>query len=102
MRGGSYDYVYQKIEDITLWNTRNNKKRLLFQKLLKLVSEAMHDLEWVDSCDYGEGDENKALDAVFDFLKGDAETKWKALAYDEIVAVIKSNEAGVKKGREAR
>jgi uncharacterized cysteine cluster protein YcgN (CxxCxxCC family) len=98
MSGGSYDYVCHKIADITIEKTRDNKKRLLFQKLLKLVAEAMHDIEWVDSCDYGEGDENKALDAVFDFLKGNAETKWKALAYDEIVSVIKSNEAGVKKG----
>lgn len=91
MSGGSYDYVYHKIDEINIQGTRDNKKRLLFQKLLKLVAKAMHDIEWVDSYDYGAGDENKALDAVFDFLKGDAETKWKALAYDEIVKVIKSN-----------
>jgi len=93
MSGGSYDYVYHKIADITIEKTRDNKRRLLFQNLLKLVADAMHDIEWVDSCDYGEGEENKALDAVFNFLKGDLETKWKSLAYDEIVKVIESNEA---------
>lgn len=93
MSGGSYDYVCHKISEIHIEKTRDNKKRLLFQKLLHLVGEAMHDIEWVDSCDYAEGDENKALDAVFNFLKGDAETKWKALAYDEICSVIASNKS---------
>jgi hypothetical protein len=91
MSGGSYDYVYYKIAEIKIRGTRNNKRRLLFQNLLTFVAKAMHDIEWVDSGDFSDGDENKAIDAVFRFLEGDAETKWKALAYDEIVRVIKSN-----------
>jgi uncharacterized small protein (DUF1192 family) len=30
---------------------------------LKLVAKALHDIEWVDSGDYGPGDENKAIRA---------------------------------------
>lgn len=91
MSGGSYDYICHKIDDIEIQGTRDNKRRLLFQKLLKLVAKAMHDIEWVDSGDCGDGDENKAIDSVFDFLKGDAEQKWKSLAYDEIVKIVESN-----------
>ena len=92
MSGGSYDYIYYKIEEIRIDGTRNNKKRLLFQGLLELVAKAMHDIEWVDSGDCFPGDENKALDAVFNYLKGDAEAKWKALAYDEMVKIVKASE----------
>lgn len=92
MSGGSYDYAYRKIEDIELEKTKKNKRRLLFQKLLKLVAKAMHDIEWVDSSDYSDGDENEAIDACLNFLKGDAKTKWKALAYDEVVDLVMEKE----------
>jgi hypothetical protein len=35
--------------------------RKAFGKHLILVAKALHDIEWVDSCDYGEGDEVKAI-----------------------------------------
>jgi hypothetical protein len=40
------------------------RERLWLVRLLELVSEAMHDVEWVDSCDYGPGDELAAIRAV--------------------------------------
>ena len=38
--------------------------------LLRLVADAMHDVEWVDSCDYGPGDEVSAIRAVREYAKG--------------------------------
>ena len=55
MSGGSYEYVYHKIEDIEIWKQQSNPRRAAFAQLLKLVAKAMHDIEWVDSGDYGEG-----------------------------------------------
>ena len=69
MSGGSYDYIWIKIDDIEIRNIDNNPKRNKFQKLLKLVADAMHAIEWVDSGDYGEGAEEEYIDKVFEFLK---------------------------------
>jgi hypothetical protein len=38
--------------------------RAWFVEHLRLVSQAMHDIEWVDSGDYGPGDEVDALEKV--------------------------------------
>lgn len=68
MSGGSYDYVYRRIEDIDLRTSTNEAaqiRRDKFQVLLKLVATAMHCVEWVDSCDSGPGDEVSAIDACF-------------------------------------
>lgn len=43
--------------------------RLWLSKLLELVSEAMHDIEWVDSCDYGPGDELESIQKVAEFME---------------------------------
>lgn len=84
MSGGSYDYIGFKIQDIELRDVDTNPRRASFQKLLKLVAEAMHDIEWVDSEDCCQGDDNKAIDAVFSFLKADPSIITKAHAYDEL------------------
>jgi len=63
MSGGAYDYVCHKIDDITIKHA--DSRRILFQALLKLVAKAMHDIEWVDSGDYSDGDEYEAIDACF-------------------------------------
>ena len=59
MSGGSYDYVYLKIEDIII--NSSTPERIAFQKHLKLVAKAMKDIEWVDSCDKSPGDESEAI-----------------------------------------
>lgn len=86
MSGGSYDYIYSKIQDIELRSTEENPRRAAFQKLLKLVASAMRDIEWVDSCDYGRGDENKAIDLVFSFLTATPDIIVKAHAFDGLKA----------------
>jgi hypothetical protein len=62
MSGGSMNYLYSKLEyDATF--TANTVERKAFAKHLQLVVKALHDIEWVDSSDYGPGDENKAIRA---------------------------------------
>lgn len=88
MSGGSYDYICFKIEEIELFGWQTNPRRAAFQQLLKLVAKAMHDIEWVDSGDYGPGDENAAIDACFTFLNADAETIKKAAAFDSLAGLL--------------
>ena len=62
MSGGSWDYLYFKIEEAA--DQLKHEKceyRRAFADLMKKVSVAMHDIEWVDSCDKGEGDEIEAI-----------------------------------------
>lgn len=74
MSGGQYDYFFSKLSCF-ISDVRYNRdspltsKREQFLKLLELVEKACHDIEWVDSADMGPGDEDAALDAVFNFLK---------------------------------
>lgn len=87
MKGGIYNYVWVNIDSINLHH-QEKPRRASFQKLLKLVSEAMRTIEWVDSGDYKESDENKAIDEVFAFLTVDPKIIAKAHAYDELVKYL--------------
>ena len=89
MSGGSYDYIGYKINEIEIRNIHDDPRRMAFQKLLKLVGIAMHDIEWVDSSDYGPGDEYEAIDACFAFLKADPEIIIKSHAYDGLKELLK-------------
>lgn len=65
MSGGSYNYAYRHAEDTALALSR--KKGPLynaFGRHLLLVAKAMHDIEWVDRCDYGEDREFEAIENV--------------------------------------
>lgn len=68
MSGGSYDYAYQKVEDMaSSLSEQRSPLRRAFGAHLKLVAKAMHDIEWADSCDYKKGDERPAIiDALED------------------------------------
>lgn len=50
-------------------------ERKWFAELLRLASKAAHDIEWVDSGDFGPGDEVEAIRAVRMFLHQTKETK---------------------------
>ena len=66
MSGGSLDYVYRKVEQAAcdvLARADRPEHRAFAEHLMK-VSKALHDLEWVWSCDYGRGDELEAINAV--------------------------------------
>lgn len=91
MSGGSYDYICFKISELkdTISKQSTDPRRAAFARLMALVGEAMHDIEWVDSCDYGAGDEHKAIDEVFAFLKASPEIITKAHAYDKLKNQLK-------------
>lgn len=56
------NYLYSKIEYDANFEC-NTPERKAFAEHLQLVIKALHDIEWVDSGDYGKGDENEAIRA---------------------------------------
>lgn len=62
MSGGSWDYAYIKLEEISerLKSATCPYRRALGRKLDKFTT-AIHDIEWVDSSDMGEGDDIPAI-----------------------------------------
>lgn len=66
MSGGSWDYFYQKVEEVgknlDLFNSPLRRK---LGKHLLLIAQALHDIEWVDSGDYKHGDEREAIKRIF-------------------------------------
>ena len=61
MSGGSMNYLYSQLEYADF--RADTVERKAFAHHLKLVAKALHDIEWVDSGDYGPGDENAAIRA---------------------------------------
>jgi len=62
MSGGELEYLYSKIRTCLELNYKpSTPERKAFLNHMKLVVEALHDIEWVDSCDMGQGDENEAI-----------------------------------------
>lgn len=84
MSGDSYGYEFQRIYDLADQIRRfsqdptpdgvNVELRLKFASHLDLVAEAAHDIEWVDSCDYGPGREDAAIERVLGFSFDDYAT----------------------------
>jgi hypothetical protein len=65
--GGSYDYAFRTVQDVASQirsRHPDSPMHLAFAAHLELVAKAMHDVEWVDSCDYGRGDDVEAIRAV--------------------------------------
>ena len=56
------NYLYSKLEYEANFLS-NTSERRAFTSHLKKVAKALHDIEWVDSNDYGPGDENEAIRA---------------------------------------
>jgi len=91
MSGGSYDYIGFRIKDLREEiRHQDNPRRVAFAKLMGLIGDAMHQIEWVDSGDCSPGDEYAAIDKVFAFLKSDPDTIKKARAYDDMKNRFKS------------
>ena len=63
MSGGSMDYVYRKVEDACGAFQSTNPHREAFKSLLWNVARALRSIEWVDSGDWGPGDEIEAIEA---------------------------------------
>lgn len=82
MSGGSMEYLFIRVEEENLFK-ENTPLRILFRRHLNLVAKALHDIEWVDSDDYGEGKEEEAILDVLNF-----DTK------KEIVAALREQQRG--------
>ena len=82
MSGGSYEYLYRSIEEAADRISQNRDPLYrAFAQHLRVVAKALHDIEWVEDCDYGPGDEHPAIKAALG-------KNWKARALEEIQAEI--------------
>lgn len=65
MSGGSYDHAYLRVQEMAgqLSNSDSLLRRAFVVHLDK-VAKAMHAIEWVDSCDWGDGDDEAPIRAV--------------------------------------
>lgn len=52
MSGGSYDYTYQRVDEYYVGRMYDKELNEMMDDLVELL----HDLEWWQSCDYGEDD----------------------------------------------
>lgn len=105
MSGGSYNYAFRHVDEMAEsieTRHRSTPLRRAFAEHLKLVGKAMHAIEWVDSGDYGPGDEEAAIKAVLGphaealalgQLVGDAERLVKDLT-DQIAKAKEADHGG--------
>ncbi len=67
MSGGSWDYFYRDVAEIS---ERLSDENCVYRKSLgnkmKLISEALKAVEWVDSGDWGQGDDIELIKKCFD------------------------------------
>lgn len=66
MSGGSLDYVYSRVESAAseIAQRATCLEHKAFAAHLLLVARALHDIEWVFSCDFGPGDDLSAIRKV--------------------------------------
>ena len=66
MSGGHYNYFYSKLHEFASWQSgqKSCPYRDAFRDLLTKCATAAHAIEWVDSCDYSEGDEIEPIKAT--------------------------------------
>ena len=72
MSGGSWNYLYGQVDDAAgkLQESKDPLRRV-FGEHLYLCAKALHDIEWVDSSDMGDGDDRPAIELAL----GDAARK---------------------------
>lgn len=56
------NYVYRRLESDAVF-VQDSAERRAFAAHLAKVAKALHDIEWVDSGDYGQGDDIEAIRA---------------------------------------
>jgi hypothetical protein len=94
MSGGSYDYFYTKLDDMARSIRLINPERKAFVKHLKKVVKALHDIEWVDSCDYGV---NAELPAIMECI---SEREVLSIAVEEAKQICVNLERAIEKASE--
>jgi len=91
MSGGSLDYVCYKLDDAvdSIEKRATTPLHKAFAAHLKDVSKALHDLEWVFSGDYSDGDEVEAIRKVVNKeMELDAATKQAEIALLQLKNVL--------------
>lgn len=90
MSGGSMNYLYSRIE-CDLEFRSDTPLRRAFKAHMQRVIKALHDIEWVDSGDYGEGRDEAAIRACLgphaELAQLIAEAKAARDALDELLAM---------------
>lgn len=86
MSGGSYNYIYCRLEeecDGRMYDAEMND-------LIRDLCEVLHDLEWWQSCDTSEDSYRKVLsDFKQKWFKGDREQRLKGYI-DEQIGIVRS------------
>jgi hypothetical protein len=100
MSGGSYDYAYSKVQDMAerLAESKDPLRRA-FADHLKLVADAMQNIEWVDSGDYISGDEIDPIKKVLGGRTEDIVLKYRIIEADEALCKLA---AALQKAKEAK
>lgn len=73
MSGGAYNYAYCRVVEFAESMPLNTPARVRFKAHLLLVAEAMRAVEWVDSGDYGDGDDEDDIAKALHQLVTDEE-----------------------------
>jgi hypothetical protein len=71
MSGGSLNYAYEKVESAAAEirdRSPKSVRHLAFARHLDLVAKALHDIEWVYSCDYGSEDDVSSIQACLPLI----------------------------------
>ena len=92
MSGGSWDYVYGKMQEAAdrLIDEKETPLRISFGEHLARCADALHDIEWVDSGDIGPGGENDAILEVFKKLSPADSARFTAIKkLDKLAAQLK-------------
>jgi hypothetical protein len=87
--GGSHEYAYLRVEEFANDIRGDSPLRRAFAEHLDTVAHAMHAIEWVDSCDYGKGDDGQPIrDALAPGAELKAATSMAKDALDTLAATI--------------
>lgn len=91
MSGGFYEYADYKLRSFIgeFAAEANTPLRKAFLTHLIDVAEAIHDIEWVDSGDYGPGDENESIKKVLG-------PHWKELTLESVLQEMESTKEQLK------
>lgn len=89
MSGGSHNYAFIHVDQFADEISRDpDPLRRAFAKHLSKVAVAMRDIEWVDSGDYGAGDDAHAIQCCLG-------ENWKGATYDAILHELHLIEAQI-------
>lgn len=69
MSGGAYEYAYEKIKYVAEAFQPHRKQdhfeeRGKFADILNICAEIAHDIEWIDSGDYGDEEWNEIIEKL--------------------------------------